>query len=138
MDDDGVNIRCTRRTDLPIPPVPSNVATCEMCGVEVWLSHTTVELVEAHHPGKAIHPTCMNCMPEGDHEVMHLPEQVRDLRARGVPDMHIARTLACAEVAHGISLEECMLDILDNPDGVRALAYQLALERTVAFVRGVR
>lgn len=138
MDDDAVNIRCTRIDDLPNPPVPSYVATCEMCGAEIWLSHQTVDLARNHHPDKPVHATCMNCTPEGDHEVIHLPEQVRDLRANGMPDLAIAGMFAVAEVAHGLTLEQAIEDMMDDPTGVRALAYALALERTIVFVRGVR
>lgn len=137
-DDDAVNIRCTRIADLPNPPVPSNVANCEMCGAEIWLSHQTVELVDLHHPDKEIMATCMQCTPEGDHQVMHLPEQVRDLRANGVPDLAIAGMLAVAEVAHGLTLEQAIKDMIADPTGVRAMAYKLALERTIVFVRGVK
>ena len=138
MDDDAVNIRCARVADTPNPPVPSNVATCEMCGAEIWLSFETIDLARKHHPDLPIHATCMRCTPEGDHEVVHLPEQVRDLRSAGMPDIAIAGMFACAEVAHGLTLEQTAEDIISHPDSVRAMAYQLALQRTIVFVRGVR
>lgn len=137
MDDDGVMIRCTLCAEVDPPPAPSDRAECEMCHRSVWLSHLTVELVERHHPGQQIHVTCMNCVPEGEHEVMHLPAQVQDLRRHGIPDPMIAATLAAAEVAIDRTLEEVANEIITDPYGVRATAYRMALERTTAFVASV-
>lgn len=136
-DDDDVYIRCALVTEVPRPSVRSIRQSCIECGRDVWLSHQTRDRVRQHEPDKAIRVTCMHCIPEGEQEIMHLPEQVQDLRDQGVNDHAIADTLAMAEVSDGLTLEQTAHEITANPTGARGRAYAAAYARAKAFVAGV-
>ena len=137
IDHDFICIRCSRVENLPQAPVPSRQQPCEVCGRDVWVSELTLSLVARHHPGEAIHVACMECPMDDEHEVVHLPEQVTDLRNQGISDMMIAATLATADVANGLSLTGAVDDMAANPLGDRAQAFPEAFERAATFVRSV-
>lgn len=130
-------IRCTRIVDMPVAPVASDREQCDACGRDIWVSHQTIALAQRHHPDVAYGAMCVQCKDDDIHDVVHLPEQVTDLRRQGVPDRIIAQTLATAEVTDGMTLVEAAAEVIANPRGVRAMAYRAALVRTEAFVRSV-
>lgn len=61
MNDNDAVIFCVPVHELSIPYVPAKQVPCVLCGVEVWLSHETVEGVRRRWPLIVLRPHCIGC-----------------------------------------------------------------------------
>lgn len=86
MTDERSMLLCSPIAWSPVPPIESNLATCDRCDASVWVSLSLYPRVESGE----LRTVCLGCLPEivtsEDLDMRLHPDQIAELEKAGIVD----------------------------------------------------